>query len=161
MDFNNDGIPDIATANTVVLGNGDGSFQNGPRILTNFTDIEEDLEIFYATPAGPVAAADLDSDTHVDLVGISTNNSEGKFVVGIRGEGPGGFGFHLWEKADRRVVGISDLDGDGRPDVVTAVHCPLATPGGVATQFYQFGLGCTDRSNNINIFLNRIEVAAR
>jgi hypothetical protein len=84
-DFNDDGMPDIATSNAVLLGKGDGSFQNRPRVLPGSPE-EEDFRIFYATPSSP-AAADLDGDAHVDLVGFEGNNSEGTTTGGFRGKG--------------------------------------------------------------------------
>ena len=162
-DFNKDEIPDIATANAVLLGNRDGSFQNSPRLPVALS--EEEFKDFYATPSGPAAATDLDGDSHLDLVGFEGNNSEGRTTGGFRGKGdgtfppnPSSFWFHLWEKVDRRIAGIADLDGDGRPDVVTAVHCPLAQPQGDPRAL---GQSCPDRSNNITTFLNRIELTPR
>jgi hypothetical protein len=160
-DFNGDGIPDIGTVNAVLLGNGDGAFQSNPRIRLG-SPFEEELKIFYATPSDPGAAADLDGDTHIDLVGFDSNNTEGRSTGFYRGNGDGtltpAFAVHLWEKVDRRVGGIADLDGDNRPDVVTAVYCPLSQPQGDHRALSQF---CPDRSNNITVFLNRIEVASR
>ena len=55
---------------------------------------------------------------------------------------PSSYWLYLWETVDRRVGGIAYLDGNGRPHLVTAIYN-------------------SDRSNNITILLNRIEVAPR
>ena len=164
-DFNADGIPDIATINAVLLRHADGTFQNRPRTPGSLS--EEEFLDFFATPSGPAAAADLDGDGNVDLITSEGNNAEGRTTAGFHGRSDGTFlnspssiWFHLWEDViDRRVGGVADLDGDGRPDVVTAVYCPLSPPQGDPRSL---GRSCPDpRSNNLAIFLNRTEGARR
>ena len=155
-DFNDDQVPDIAASNSLLLSNGDGSFQ----VARSFSFINWD---WYELPAGPAAAADLDGDGRVDLVHFGT--TEGRGIAGFQGKGdgtfvpanPSSFWFHLWENVDRRLGGIADLDGDGRPDLVTAIYCALRPQLPLSPS----SPGCTAGSDNITIFLNRIEVAAR
>jgi len=72
----------------VLLSKGDGSFQNSPRVPGSLS--EEEFKAFYATPSSSAAAADLDGDSHIDLVGFEGSNSEGT-AGGFRGKGDGTF----------------------------------------------------------------------
>jgi hypothetical protein len=149
-DFNQDGRLDIAGATAVLLGNGDGSFQAPQRFFDEPRD----------TPAGPASAADLDGDGHMDLVYF--DSSEARSIYGLLGRGdgvlvpinPSSYWLHLWELTDRRVVGISDLDGDGRPDIVTA---DFGSPdwGG-----YRHSSPSEPKAS-VMILLNRVEGATR
>jgi hypothetical protein len=143
-DFNDDQMPDITTSNALLLSNGDGSFQ----VARSFSFANWD---WYELPAGPAAAADLDGDGHVDLVSFGT--TEGRGIAGYQGKGDGtfvpAFWFHLWENVDRRVGGIADLDGDGRPDLVTAVF------GGGDGHGLPIPSGPV--ASSVTILLNRIE----
>jgi hypothetical protein len=125
-DLNADGKPDLATANytpstvSVHINRGDGSFE--PKVV-------------YRTGPGPIGIAigDLDGDRKLDLV--TANGSSGRDVVWLdsvsvlRNKGDGSFR----PKRDYRVsvddvsaplqfnsVAIRDLNGDRRPDIVTA-----------------------------------------
>ena len=67
-DFNNDGIPDLAVVNgrsntvSILLGNGDGTFNNGP-VLT--------------TGQGPsdIAVADFNGDGNLDLAIVNDSST--------------------------------------------------------------------------------------
>jgi len=145
-DFNDDQMPDIAASNALLLSNGDGSFH----VARSFSFINWD---WYELPAGPAAAADLDGDGRVDLVHFGT--TEGRGITGFQGKGDGTFvpanpsSFWFWENVDRRVGGIADLDGDGRPDLVTAVF------GGGDGHSLPIPSGPV--ASSVTILLNRIE----
>jgi hypothetical protein len=147
-DFNDDGKPDLATIDGVLLGNGDGSFQ-APR---HFFD-KPSFDYWYAIPAGPAAAADLNGDARVDLVYFGS--TEGRTIFGLLGNGdgtlsplsPSSYWLNVWETEDRRVGGSADLDGDGRPDLVTAVYCDRS----------QQRFNCS--GGTLTVLLNRLEVS--
>jgi hypothetical protein len=69
----------------------------------------------------------MDGDGRVDLVYLDTAESRSIYTLLGKGDGtvlpanPSNHWLYLWEPIDRRVGGIADLDGDGRPDLVTAV----------------------------------------
>jgi len=123
-DFNGDGIPDIALAFdfggeiTILLGNGDGTFSDGPSI---------------SVPGGfpvlnSIAVSDFNHDGIQDIGFVDF--SDGAFGVAL-GNGDGSFQNVLLTKslAPNRVV-AGDVNNDGKPDIVL-VH-PFSNSVGVA-----------------------------
>jgi hypothetical protein len=112
-DVNLDGKPDIAVANngsnrvTVLLGNGDGSFQTG---------------VNYVTPQYPrdIAIADVTGDGLPDIVTANFTSTVSYLV----GKGNGVFGPLAAFGAGNApfALAVHDMNGDGRPDVVVAVQ---------------------------------------
>jgi hypothetical protein len=123
-DFNGDGHPDLAVAHhnnnpggvSVLLGNGDGSFQPFVDHATG------------ATTAMPysVVATDLNGDGHWDLV--AANNFSGDVAV-LLGNGDGTFQANVRYTAGPSPFGIAaaDFDGDGHIDIATANSSVFAT----------------------------------
>jgi len=116
-DLNDDGKPDLATANfedtvSIFLNRGDGSFQT-----------RSDLR----AGSGPrsVAIADLNRDRRPDVVTANTSTGETVDSVSVfLNKGSGLFRRQLdYRKAGLELgfgsVAIGDLNGDGRPDVAT------------------------------------------
>ncbi len=113
-DFNGDGVLDLATTNvddnsvSVLLGNGDGTFQGK-------TD--------FATGLGPrdLAAADFNGDTRLDLA--TANFPEDSLSV-LPGNGDGTFQGKTDYATGARPRGVvaADFNGDGRADLATANH---------------------------------------
>jgi hypothetical protein len=117
-DFDGDGIPDLVTANfgyrgsnhtiSVLRGNGDGTFQPA---------------VTYSVNPGPfaVAAADLTGDGKPDLV-ITNLGGSGDTISVLLGNGDGTFRAPVNYPVGSRpyAVLVADLNGDGKPDLVTA-----------------------------------------
>ncbi len=116
-DFNGDGKLDVAVADfhtqqvSVLLGNGDGTFQSVKA---------------YSTGANPssVVMADFNGDGKIDLALTSTPlaSSAGNLVSLLLGNGDGTFGaptlFGTGSQAYSATVG--DFNGDGAPDLAVA-----------------------------------------
>jgi hypothetical protein len=125
-DFNGDGIPDLAVANynypnrgavSVLLGNGDGTFQ-APRA--------------FSAGANPwfVAVADFNGDGLLDLAVANFDPLGSGTVSVLLGNGDGTFqaarNFPVGDKPTSVVVG--DFNGDGIPDLAVANYALSGTP---------------------------------
>src|SRR5205807_1628421 len=117
-DFNSDGKPDVVTANqgpsniSVLLGNGAGGF-GGPNTISLGAD---------ASGQYSLALGDFNRDGRPDVV---TANFKSNNITVLLGNGAGGFGtiktISLGAGVDGPVsVAVSDFNGDGKPDVMTA-----------------------------------------
>ena len=107
-DFNGDGKPDVVAANgrsgiSVMLGNGDGTFQAPQNFASGNFDMSE------------VAVGDFDGDGRLDIA--ATGHDSVMFVYHNNGDGTftrsdGGFvGSNL------SAIAVGDLNGDGKPDI--------------------------------------------
>ena len=112
-DLDEDGFPDVVTANrlsrnlSVLLGNGDGSFQAAQRLAMD------------DSPAS-VAVSDLNLDGHLDLVTANATFDLGSSI--FLGNGDGTFAPPQSFDVNRRPasIAVADLNLDGLPDLVTA-----------------------------------------
>ncbi|MDX9912914.1 MAG: VCBS repeat-containing protein [Phycisphaerales bacterium] len=121
-DVNNDGNPDVVTANTfgytssVLLGNGDGTFQSA--ITLNLVDPESE----FAVGASVAAVGDLNNDGWDDIViGVGSPDLGNPAVGVFINDGAGGFPalptYYAFANQIRGVV-IADMDEDGDNDIV-------------------------------------------
>jgi hypothetical protein len=123
-DLNGDGQLDIVTANSgpnnvsVLLGNGDGTFQLAVNFNVNGLNPES------------VAVADLNGDGVLDLVTANSSYPRGTVSV-LRGIGDGTFLPALNFNVERfpKSVAVADLNGDGIPDLVAANWKSLSESG--------------------------------
>ena len=109
-DFNRDGVPDMATGTEVLLGKGDGTFQ-----AIRYIPSRRGFPI-------PFGAGDLDGDGQTDLIGWLYTEGEQSYFSILRGRGDGTLSLPMDFVMGAHVTGqaVADIDGDGRPDVVTS-----------------------------------------
>ena len=122
-DFNGDGIPDMAVANSgsnsvsVLIGNGDGSYW----LAANFN---------VGTYPAAIATGDFNHDGHLDLAVVNGNPNEngvGGSVTIMPGRGNGDFAQPFGTYSVGYVptaLAIGDFDGDGNPDIAVVVSNP-------------------------------------
>jgi hypothetical protein len=103
---------DIITSNgLVLLNNGDGTFS--PAASPAFPAVNPNVATAY------IAAGDVNKDGHVDLV-VDVN---GSIITTYLGKGDGTFtaGNSYASIGNQGYVTVTDLDGDGNPDIYTGI----------------------------------------
>ena len=126
-DFNGDGVNDIASLNasigvvSVMLGNGDGTFQAGVNSAAGGTGVK-------------MAAADFNHDGKLDLVTV-----EGYQIDLLKGNGDGSFQTPIayYASAYPNDIDVGDINNDGLDDVFTASF----SYGGTTQLFINDGIG--------------------
>jgi hypothetical protein len=121
VDVNNDGRADLVSTNsgsapgvTVLLGNGDGSFQAPSNTSLGLVSIGSG---FTGSQAGTLTSGDFNGDGKVDLAAISSTNA-----IVLDGNGDGTFGAPITVSLGNSPARIStgDVNNDGRADLVAA-----------------------------------------
>ncbi len=115
-DFNRDGKPDLAIANS-----GDVNFHDGGNVSVLLGDGMGTFgpAAYFAAGVYPdsVAAGDFNSDGKLDLAVANSGSSD---VSVLLGNGVGGFGAPTSYIAGGRAVAVGDFNGDGKPDLAIA-----------------------------------------
>jgi hypothetical protein len=114
-DFNGDGFLDLitmnATAMSLILGNGNGTFQ-----------IHTDYPIPAAFYPASLATGDFNRDGHLDLVVVSSGSSTGSVSI-LLGNGDGTFGTPISYNTGTLLpssVAVGDFNGDGKLDLAVS-----------------------------------------
>lgn len=104
-DFNGDGKSDVASANVVLLGNGDGSFQGNVALTVPFGS------------AG--VTGDFNNDGNPDVVLLSSNGNLSDLSI-LLGDGTGRFSLAqaYTLPSPGYAIATADLNGDGKLDIV-------------------------------------------
>jgi hypothetical protein len=119
-DFNNDGIPDVAVANSltnsvsIFLGNGDGTFTQA--------NCGSSLNCATGTSPQGIAAGDFSRNGNMDLA-VTNFSSDTITILSNSGQfssGQGGFSVQstLQTENNPRGIAVADFNGDGYPDIV-------------------------------------------
>ena len=172
-DFNNDGNQDLAVSHRVgfqvniLLGRGDNTFDPGMTIPIEKGKFDS------------LTVGDLNSDGNADIVGTmppDITNLNG-FIVIIIGQGGGIFSPPVYNnpvpnvlnrRSATRIIGIADLNGDGRTDL----GCLTSTTGavtqsvrvipGIGDGTFNFGNSiATQAPNNTLVHLSDINADGR
>ncbi|HEY9403669.1 MAG TPA: FG-GAP-like repeat-containing protein [Pyrinomonadaceae bacterium] len=135
-EFNGDGKPDVVVVSLygavyVLLGKGDGTFERGATYQLN-------------NSSTVVGVADFDGNGVSDVVvgNRGVNNGPSSLFV-LLGNGDGTFAVKpaMPAVAEVQSIAISDFDGDGRVDIVTANYGFLATGSSVSKVTVLLGNG--------------------
>lgn len=109
-DFNGDSKPDLAFANKILIGNGDGSFQDNPGTPINSSGLQA------------AVAGDFNNDGVPDVAAISGNS-----VYVLLNGGAGAFSVaHTYTlPLPAYSIATADLNGDGKLDLVIVTVDPI------------------------------------
>jgi len=115
-DFNNDGLSDLVVANgvsnsptvSVLLGNGDGTFQAAVTFPTGTGTVFVSVGDFNGDGSADLAM--INSDLSNNGISVLLGNGDGTFQAAVR----------YIVDAGPRTLAIADFNGDGLPDIAVA-----------------------------------------
>jgi len=163
-DFNNDGIQDLAVANSnddtisILLGNGNGTFTAAPLVSAGITSFP-----FF------LAVADFNGDGNADLAVV---NGRDNSVSILLGNGAGGFTpannspIYFPNASGPSPIVAADFNGDGKPDLAVAnfdtsvVYILLGNGDGTFTFSGQSPINVGPTPQNPNIPANPFSMTA-
>jgi len=139
-DLNGDGKPDLIVA----FGRTDGSPAGGIAVLLGLGNGTFQQPAYIPLP-GPIvtngsttalAVGDLNHDGALDIIAVTRNGISNQLVI-LLGHGDGTFRAPLLTATNTEppMIVITDLDGDGNPDLVLADCC------GLSEASYMYGNG--------------------
>ncbi|MEQ1858899.1 MAG: VCBS repeat-containing protein [Chthoniobacteraceae bacterium] len=147
-DMNQDGRPDLVVLTAsglsivnVLLGNGDGTFQMEQTFPVNVS-------------SNDVQVADVNGDGNADVVTANFNDESVSVLLGT-GTGSLGtataFGIADEGQSNPNAVAVGDMNGDGKPDLVTAGYSYYdSSTGGQVTVMLGAGDGTFTYQSNRN-----------
>ena len=125
-DFNSDGKKDLLVNGVVLLGQGNGTFTVGSPVTVQ--------PLNFSSSIAAAAVGDMNKDGKLDVV-----VSQPGFVALFYGNGDGTFtaGPHYAALPDYMQVSITDVDGDGNPDVILGTSAGGMYASGCCSDTYQ------------------------
>jgi len=133
-DVNGDGKADLIVALSpgdptqngsiaVLLGNGDGTFQNPAYIQLPAPLVQQGVG---SATVAALALSDVNNDSKPDIV-VALNSSPHQVAV-LLGQGNGTFGAPILTDTNTSPpqIAVSDLNGDGKPDLILGDCCGLS-----------------------------------
>jgi hypothetical protein len=122
-DFDRDGVLDVAIA-CDLDANGNGTGSSAVAVLFGVGDgrFRPGIEVPCAGIPGAVASGDINADGRLDLVAVASYSDSRSVASVVLGNGDGTFGAvaDFPTGNSPASVAIGDLNGDGKPDLVTA-----------------------------------------
>jgi gliding motility-associated-like protein len=120
-DLDNDGFPDVAVTNP---GTDNVSiFPNAGRFRVNATSFNSRIDIAVGDNPGRIYTGDFDLDGRNDLVLYHGTGTNATLLTILHNQSsPGNISFNridLTNPSATTVVTVADLDGDGKPEIIT------------------------------------------